>query len=321
MSDAATVTAPAAATEPAAPALSVVVSLGRDDTDVTGTYAAYKAVLAPLGSLEFVYVLDGPQPASRAALRTLRQAGEPVEILAFARPFGKAAALTVGLRQCRGETVLTLPAVPEIAAADLPRFVRGVQAGEADMLVAHRMLEGKPLAPKLEWALRLLVQSPFHDVRSEVRAMRAQVAQELTFYGNQDRFLPLIASAHGFAVKELDVHVPAGSVARLHQLRTDPSLFLDVVTLFFLLKFMRKPFRFFGGVGFGILGVGGLATAWLVFVRLVFGTPLADRPALILSSLMVVLGIQVIAVGLIGEIIAFAFAREIKDYKIDRVVD
>lgn len=320
MSDAAEMTLPAPAAE-LIPALSVVVALHRDDTDVAATYAAYKAALAPSGSIEFVYVLDGPQPAGRAALRKLRQAGEPIEILAFARPFGRAAALTAGLRQCRGEIVLTLPAVPEIAHADLPRFIEGLREGEADMLVAHRTIEGRPLSPKLERALRLLVQSPFRDVRSEVRAMRAQVARELTFYGNQDRFLPLIASAHGFAVRELDVQIPAGSLARLHQLRTDPSLFLDVVTLFFLLKFMRKPFRFFGGIGFGILGVGGLATAWLVFVRLFFGTPLADRPALILSTLMVVLGIQVIAVGLIGEIIAFAFAREIKDYKIDRVVD
>lgn len=304
-----------------APALSVVVAITREEAGLEAALAAYKKVLAPLGSVELVCVLDGPQPRSLATLRRLRAAGEPVEILSFARSFGKAAALTVGLRQCRGEIVLTLPAVPQIAMADLPRLVEGIRAGEADMLVAHRMLEGKPLSPKLEWTLRLLLKSPFRDVRSEVRAMRGQVARELTFYGNQDRFLPLIASAHGFVVEEIDVHVPAGSVARLHRIRTDPSLILDVVTLFFLLKFMRKPFRFFGGIGFGILGVGGLVTAWLVFVRLFFGAPLADRPALILSTLMVVLGIQVIAVGLIGEIIAFAFSREIRDYKIDRVVD
>ena len=70
-----------------------------------------------------------------------------------------------------------------------------------------------------------------------------------------------------------------------------------------------------------VLAVGGIATSWLVVMRLFFGVGLADRPALILSTLLVVLGIQIIAVGLIGEIITFAYAREIKDYKVDRVVE
>ena len=70
-----------------------------------------------------------------------------------------------------------------------------------------------------------------------------------------------------------------------------------------------------------MLAVGGIATSWLVVMRLFFGVGLADRPALILSTLLVVLGIQIIAVGLIGEIITFAYAREIKDYKVDRVVE
>lgn len=100
----------------------------------------------------------------------------------------------------------------------------------------------------------------------------------------------------------------------------DFSLLLDVVTIYFLLRFVRKPFRFFGGFGFAILAVGGLFTAYLVFVRLVFGVPLVDRPALILSTLMVVLGIQIISVGLIGEIIAFTYAKEVKDYRVDRIV-
>jgi hypothetical protein len=93
------------------------------------------------------------------------------------------------------------------------------------------------------------------------------------------------------------------------------------VTVYFLLRFLRKPFRFFGGFGFAILAVGGLFTAYLVIARLFFGVPLVDRPALVLSTLMVVLGIQIISVGLIGEIVAFTYAKDIKDYRVDRVVE
>jgi hypothetical protein len=94
-----------------------------------------------------------------------------------------------------------------------------------------------------------------------------------------------------------------------------------VVTIYFLLRFLRKPFRFFGGFGFAILAVGGLFTAYLVIARLFFGVPLVDRPALVLSTLMVVLGIQIISVGLIGEIVAFTYAKDVKDYRVDRVVE
>ena len=76
----------------------------------------------------------------------------------------------------------------------------------------------------------------------------------------------------------------------------------------------------FGGFGFAVLAVGGLFTAWLVVSRLFFGVPLVDRPALVLTTLMIVLGIQIISVGLIGEIVAFTYAKDIKDYRVDRVV-
>ena len=156
------------------------------------------------------------------------------------------------------------------------------------------------------------------DIRCPVRAMRAEVAKELVIYGNQHRFLPLLAQAQGFAVKELDLvarHPPQ------HRAQLFPGgLLLDVVKIYFLLRFVRKPFRFFGGFGFAVLAVGGLFTAYLVFARLFLDVPLVDRPALVLSTLMVVLGIQIISVGLIGEIVAFTYAKEVRDYRVDRIV-
>ena len=77
----------------------------------------------------------------------------------------------------------------------------------------------------------------------------------------------------------------------------------------------------FGGFGFAVLAVGGLLKAWLLISRLFFGVPLVDRPALVLTTLMIVLGIQIISVGLIGEIVAFTYAKDIKDYRVDRVVE
>lgn len=302
--------------------LSVVVPVLREQPAIAEFHARLRRGLAPLGRrFEAIYVVDGPHRATLDALKALRRQSGGIEILTFARPMDEAAALTVGLRHATGSIVLTVPTELEVDPAELPRLVRALEAGGADIVTLARRSPGRVGRGKLERVLDALLQSRFEDVRSPIRAMRARVAAELSLYGNQHHFLPLIAQAQGFTVEELPVPAPGRASPGFARAGAWPSLLLDVVTLYFLLKFLTKPFRFFGGFGFLTLALGGLATAWLVFERLVLGVPLGDRPALILSTLMVVLGIQIVAVGLIGELVTFAWAREAKDYKVDRIVE
>jgi hypothetical protein len=235
---------------------------------------------------------------------------------------GEAAALSVGLQAATGEVVMTLTAEPHIDDADLPRLVQALAT--ADLVVARRshvMAESRGRGRKLDHLVNRLFKTTLRDMRSTVRAMRADVAGELTLYGNQFRFLPLLAQAQGFRVTEVDVTSVRPKRTSGSLLPFDPSLLLDVIAVFFLLRFLRKPFRFFGGFGFAVLMVGILITAWVVGARLFFGIPLGDRPVLILSTLLVVLGIQIISVGLIGEIISFTYAKDIKDYRVERLVE
>lgn len=301
--------------------ISAVVPIDVDLDDVATAYHGYRRVLGTLGKpVEFIYVLDGPKPRARAGLRALRDAGEPVEILSFATAFGMAAALTVGFRHAAGDVVFTLTPYTEVAAEGLPRLLQELQS--ADLVVARRVPEGgaQPKARKFDSAVNALFGTAMQDIRGPVRAMRGELAKELVIYGNQHRFLPLLAQAQGFAVKELDLVAQNPPQQRSKLIPADLSLLLDVVTIYFLLRFVRKPFRFFGGFGFAVLAVGGLFTAYLVFARLFLEVSLVDRPALVLSTLMVVLGIQIISVGLIGEIVAFTFAKEVRDYRVDRIV-
>jgi hypothetical protein len=296
-------------------ALVAVVPVTEEPSDIAACLERYRAGLAPLARpLRFVVVLDGPRPRALEGLKELRRQGWAIEILALPHPLGEAAALAVGLGHAGAGTVLTLPAEPQADPAELPRLVEALDG--CDMVVAARGGGGRG---KLDWLLRRLLKSPFKDVRSTVRVMRGEVAAELNPYGNQHRFLPLLAQSQGFVVREISAR-PAATPGRR---RRGPqwSVLLDVLTIWFLLRFLKKPFRFFGGVGLAVLALGGLATLWLVAQRLFWGVPLADRPALILSTLLVVLGLQIIAVGLIGELITFAWAKELKDYKVERVVE
>jgi hypothetical protein len=307
--------------------LTAVVPVLRDAPGLAAAHARYAAALAPAAErVDFVYVADGHLPLALGSLRELkRRAGGAVEVLCFPQAMGEAAALSVGLQAAAGEVVVTLPAEPQVEDADLPRLVEAVAAGGADLAVARRshvMAESGGRGRKLDALVNRLFRTDLKDIRSAARAMRADVARELTLYGNQFRFLPLLAQAQGFRVAEVDVRSARPSAAGGGGLLPfDPSLVLDVVAIFFLLRFMRKPFRFFGGFGFAILALGLALTAWLVAARLFFDVPLVDRPALVLSTLMVVLGIQIISVGLIGEIISFTYAKDVKDYRVERLVE
>ncbi|HEV7138064.1 MAG TPA: hypothetical protein VGN43_15610, partial [Steroidobacteraceae bacterium] len=126
---------------------------------------------------------------------------------------------------------------------------------------------------------------------------------------------------NGFRVLEVELHQsPLDRLNGGYQAREYMRRALDICTVFFLVRFTNKPLRFFGMVGVSTFLIGAALVAWLAIDKLIFSHPLADRPALLLSSLLVVLGMQLFALGLLGELIIFTHARDIKDYQIEEVV-
>jgi hypothetical protein len=152
--------------------------------------------------------------------------------------------------------------------------------------------------------------------------MKRRVLEEISLYGDQHRFLPVLAHRQGFRVTEVDVRqsnrdrFDGGYRAREYAHRA-----LDIFTVFFLVRFTKKPLRFFGMVGASTFGLGALLNLWLTIDKLALGHSLADRPALLLGALLMVLGLQVFALGLLGELIIFTHARDIKDYQIDEIIE
>jgi glycosyltransferase involved in cell wall biosynthesis len=308
------------------PRLSIVVPFVGKHDDVEEVYGAYKRGVAATGeTYEFVYVLDGPHPAVAAALERLRARGEPVRVLIFATAFGESAALNVGFEHARGEIILTLPAYLQIDAEDIPRLVKEVDGG-ADMAVGRRWPRiDAPLnrirSRVFHGLLRALLKNPFEDLGCRARAFRRKVVDEVVLYGVRDRFMPLLATQQGFSVREVNVR----QAQRERPARLNPHIYvrelIDVLAIYFLLKFTRQPLRFFGFAGLPVLLLGLLITGVVVFARLFLGVPLAERPALILGTLMIVLGIQIISVGLIGEIIIFTHARDLKTYNVEKIIE
>ena len=159
-----------------------------------------------------------------------------------------------------------------------------------------------------------------HDLGCGVIAMKKEVALSLDVYGDLFRFIPLLAYQQGYRIGEIKVpHIKRRKKSGFYGIGVYSRRLLDILTLFFLVKFTKKPLRFFGLIGFGIFGAGTAINMGLTIQR-TMGKALADRPMLILGVLLMVLGIQLFSIGLIGEIIIFTHAQKVKEYKIDEIL-
>jgi glycosyltransferase involved in cell wall biosynthesis len=310
--------------------VSAIIPLLHDDSAIAEVHRAYKAALAgDSRQVEFLYVLDRRSHQALAALSALKRSGEPLTLIVLSRWDGEGAALRSGFQRARGDTVLILPASPQVDPRDVPKVL--AQLAHSDMAVANRAvlrdswLEAMQ-ARLFRWLVRLLFGHIITDPVCRVRAYRRQVLEEIAGYSVQQHFSPLLAAERGFQVAEVEVRSSqptAGAPPRLSGfdlLLSRLRLTLEALSLYVVLKFIHKPLRFFGTIGLPILLIGLIFTGYLGISRLFFGMALADRPALILSVLLIVLGIQVIALGLIGEIIIFVAGKRIKDYTIDRIL-
>ena len=305
--------------------VSVIVPVVRRHGDISALYREYKAALVQLGRPhEFLFVLDGPQPEVAAQLDSLRQQGEPLTVIGLTREFGEATALMAGFEHSTGGIILTLPGYSQITAEGIGPLLAAMDS--ADLAVGHRW-------PRAGGALEALRRRAFHGLVSAVtgqrlrdlgcgaRALKRRVLEEIALYGDQHRFLPVLADRQGFRVTEVDVpQSPADRFDGTYRPREYAHRVLDIFTVFFLVRFTKKPLRFFGMLGASLFGIALLLVTILVVQRLFFDMALGDRPALLLSSLLLVVGLQLFALGLLGEIVIFTHARNIKDYQIDRVI-
>lgn len=305
--------------------ISAIVPVTERYDPVIELFNEYKAGIEATGlDFEIIYVLDGNQAAALEDLTRL-QASEKLTIITLAREFGEATALNAAFSQATGDIMLTLPAYRQIQAEDIPKLVTALK--NADMALARRWPRSDSIFNRLQTrAFNFILQSfsnlKIHDAGCSARAFKRAVIDEVQLYGDLHRFFPIIAHRQGFKVVEIDIaQSPREAFRRFYSPGQYVRRLLDLFTVFFLVKFTKKPLRFFGLVGSGLTGLGLVGTLYLIAERLFFDVALADRPALILSSLLIVLGIQVIAIGLIGEIIIFTHARELKEYRIDKIIN
>lgn len=289
-------------------------------------YGEYKKQLEKTGlRYEFIFAIEGDQPAVVNDLCQLKESGERIKILVFAKWYGDATALSAGFDHASGEMLLTLPAYHQIESEAIPSLISALD--ECDMIAVRRWPREDGVLTQFQIRvyhsiLEGVLGFDFHDLGCSVRAFRKKVLETVDIYGDQHRFLPVLASHYGFKVKEVKVPQTEHDTFQQHfSFGLYANRLLDLLSIFFLTKFTKKPLRFFGFAGL-LVFLGGFAlTLYLTIQRLFIGIPLADKPMLLLGILLIVLGILFFAIGLIGEMIIFTHAKDLKEYTIDKIIN
>ena len=317
-------------TAPAAPAasLSVLIPTFETATDPAGLIREIRAALSGRPAPAEIVLAGGKGTRDRARA-AVAEAGDWTEVVVVETTVApdEEEALKLALSRATGDLVLTLPGWRVPPAEDLAPLFDEMAAGR-DMVAGSTV--GAEEAARLPWRRRLFHRSvarlfgtEFHDLFCRVRLGRRAVFAEVAALGVRQHFLPVVADWRGFDVAEVTLPRPE-TASRFHRSFSVTGHFramVDLLMLHVVLKFLHRPLRFFSAIGAPLVVIGVLVTGWLAVARLFQLTALSDRPLLTFGMLSIVLGVQVIAIGLVGEIIVFTSRRRAKTYEVAERTD
>jgi glycosyltransferase involved in cell wall biosynthesis len=314
----------------AAPQLSIIIPVYDEVDCLAPLMSEIGAVLDALGlPAEIVAVDDGSADGSFARLRALVAEEPRLRIVRLARNYGQTAALAAGIEHARAPIIVSLDADQQNDPADIPKLLAAL-GDEVDVVNGWRVPRRDPwLTRRLPSQLAnrlvsMVTGTHLHDYGCTLRAMRAPLARELRLYGELHRFIPALAANLGARVVEVPVtHRPRILGRSKYGLSRTLRVLLDLLTVKFLSGFSTRPIQLFGLFGL-ICSAAGLAlVAILGFERIFLGERLADRPIVLLAILMVVVGVQFVSIGLLGEMLVRTYheSQQKPIYRVREVVE
>ncbi len=296
------------------PEISIVVPVLNERDSLPHLHEELTRVLGEVGkSYEIIVVDDGSTDGSVEFVRDVVKDDPAVTLVELRRRFGKATALQAGFRVSRGDVVITLDADLQDDPKEIPRFLDALD-DDYDLVSGWKEDRKDPIGKTIPSKFFNYVTSrmsglKLQDFNCGFKAYRREVIEDLNVYGELYRYIPVVVHAKGFRVGEIAVSHRARQYGKskygFERFIRGP---LDLLTIMFLISFQRRPLHLFGPLGVTVGSIGFLIDSYLAILWL-RGEGIGDRPLLMLGTLMIIVGLQILIFGLIGEMIAAASYR------------
>jgi len=304
--------------------LSIVVPLYNEEQSLRELYDKIRNAIGRMGRYEIIFVDDGSTDGSMRVLHELRNRDRRVKIVRFRRNYGKSAALSVGFQQAEGTFVVTMDADLQDDPNEIPSLVNELKKG-FDLVSGWKKKRHDPLMKTIpsrffNFVTSVLTGIRIHDFNCGLKAYRKEVVKEVKVYGELHRYIPVLAHWQGFKISEIVVQHHSRKYGKTKfGLGRFWKGFLDLLTVLFTTRYFQRPLHLFGFWGLVFMLLGSGIDLYLTILKFVEGISLGNRPLFIGGILLIIVGVQFISVGLLGEMIVKTRQPVEKEYSVREV--
>ena len=289
--------------------VSVIIPLLNEEESLRELHEQLKNSLARIGgNYELIFVDDGSTDNSFKVLRELKSRNPRVKAVRFRRNYGKSAALMVGFQKAQGEFVITMDADLQDDPAEISNLIKELRSGY-DVVSGWKKKRKDPLGKTIpskffNFVTGLVTGIKIHDFNCGLKGYKYDVVKSVNVYGELHRYIPALAHWLGFRVGETIVnHRPRRFGKTKFGMTRYSRGFLDLLTVVFTTRYFTRPLHLFGGWGILSTLAGFIISAWLTYEKFANNQPLGNRPLFIVALIMIIVGVQFVSMGLLGELI------------------
>ncbi len=264
---------------------------------------------------ELLFIDDGSTDKSFQVLRDLKRNDHHVKIVRFRRNYGKSAALSVGFEKAQGNIVITMDADLQDDPAEIPSLVKRINDG-FDLVSGWKKIRKDPVSKTIpskffNFVTSVMTGIKIHDFNCGLKAYKKEVVKSVKVYGELHRYVPVLAHWEGFKIGEMIVqHRPRKYGKTKFGIGRFWKGFLDLLTALFTTRYLRRPLHLFGFWGILFAGAGLIVDGWLIVEWFMGLTALGNRPLFLGGIFLIIIGIQFISIGLLGELISKSSATQ-----------
>jgi len=290
--------------------VSIVIPVFEEEESLPLLYKSIRDVMEGLGrKYEIIFIDDGSRDRTLSVLEDIQKKDSSVVVISFRRNFGQTAAMAAGFEYANNDIIVTMDADLQNDPKDIPKLlekikgydvVSGWRKERKDKFISRRL-------PSMaaNWLISRVTGVALHDYGCTLKAYRKEVIKNVKLYGEMHRFIPALASWVGASITEAETtHHPRQFGRSKYGIGRTIRVILDLITVKFLQSFSTRPIQAFGPGGL-ILGlIGFLISLYLSFEKIFLGQDIGGRPLLFLGVLFMILGLQLVVMGLLGEMLA-----------------